>query len=120
MMQQQQQQQQQQQRMMMNNVPGGGMVNPNDPNGMIQPPPQQQPNPIFVFTTNLANEAASSVIKGQMRNIIEFHRHLPGTQEFLKNNGPHLMMQYPHPHPQAPGQMNKGPPGEFSVLFNRF
>ena len=62
----------------------------------------QQQNTVYVFTTSLANEAAAAVKSGQFRNIIEFHRSLPQTNEYLKNM--HLQQQ------MGPG--SRGPPNE--------
>jgi hypothetical protein len=59
------------------------MINPN--HGM---PPADQPylpnqNYIYVFDTNLANDAAESVRQGIMQNLVEFHQGLKATQSFL-------------------------------------
>jgi hypothetical protein len=43
----------------------------------------QTNNQIFVFTTQLANEAAESVLKNEHPNIIEFHKSLPSTAQYL-------------------------------------
>jgi hypothetical protein len=43
----------------------------------------QTNNQVFVFTTQLANEAAESVLKSEYPNIIEYHKSLPSTGQFL-------------------------------------
>lgn len=43
----------------------------------------QANNQVFVFTTQLANEAAESVLKNEHPNIIEFHKSLPSTAQYL-------------------------------------
>jgi hypothetical protein len=43
----------------------------------------QTNNQVFVFTTQLANEAAESVLKNEHPNIIEFHKSLPSTAQYL-------------------------------------
>lgn len=43
----------------------------------------QTSNQVFVFTTQLANEAAESVLKNEHPNIIEFHKSLPSTAQFM-------------------------------------
>jgi hypothetical protein len=43
----------------------------------------QANNQVFVFTTQLANEAAESVLKNEYPNIIEFHKSLPSTGQYL-------------------------------------
>jgi hypothetical protein len=85
-------------------MPGGG-AGPQGPPGLMGPngmpgvgpdqpgPMLQQQNTIFVFTTGLANEAANACVKGHFRNIIDFHRQLPATNEFLKNMHHQQMMQ---------------------------
>ena len=44
----------------------------------------QQQSQIFVFSTNLANKAAESVLQGQFQTIIAFHCSQPGTKKFLE------------------------------------
>ena len=86
--------------------PGGApMMGPLNPN---EAPPGgahflQQPNPIYVFSTSVANEAATAVIKGQNRSIIEYHRQLPQTIEFLKS----YQMQQQHQHQQQQMQQQQ-------------
>ena len=43
----------------------------------------QANNQVFVFTTQLANEAAESVLKNEHPNIIEYHKSLPSTAHYL-------------------------------------
>jgi hypothetical protein len=43
----------------------------------------QTNNQVFVFTTQVANEAAESVLKNEHPNIIEYHKALPNTAQFL-------------------------------------
>jgi hypothetical protein len=43
----------------------------------------QANNQVFVFTTQLANEAADSVLKNEYPNIIEYHKSLPSTTQYL-------------------------------------
>lgn len=43
----------------------------------------QTNNQVFVFTTQLANEAAESVLKNEHPNIIEYHKSLPSTAQYL-------------------------------------
>jgi len=85
----------------------------------------QQQNTIFVFTTGLANEAANAVSKGHCRSIIDFHRGLPATNEFLKNiqhhqQQHHLMQQQQGGHPQGmtppPQQINGRPSGGLPLM----
>ena len=44
----------------------------------------QQQSQIFVFSTQLANEAAEAVIHGQCPSIIAYHCGQPGTKKFLE------------------------------------
>jgi hypothetical protein len=43
----------------------------------------QANNQVFVFTTQLANEAADAVLKTEYPNIIEYHKSLPSTTSYL-------------------------------------
>lgn len=43
----------------------------------------QTNNQVFVFTTQLANDAAEAVLKNEHPNIIEFHKSLPSTTSYL-------------------------------------
>jgi hypothetical protein len=43
----------------------------------------QANNQVFVFTTQLANEAAEAVLKNEQPNIIEYHKSLPSTAAYL-------------------------------------
>lgn len=43
----------------------------------------QTNNQVFVFTTQLANEAAEAVLKNEHPNIIEYHKSLPSTASYL-------------------------------------
>jgi hypothetical protein len=43
----------------------------------------QANNQVFVFTTQLANEAADAVLKNEHPNIIEYHKSLPSTAQYL-------------------------------------
>ena len=43
----------------------------------------QTNNQVFVFTTQLANEAAEAVMKNDHPNIIDYHRALPSTTQYL-------------------------------------
>lgn len=70
--------------------PGPG---PMGPNGGPMPPQQQVPSDgqlvqqqseIFVFTTQLANEAAQAVQSGQYKNILSYHMDQPSTKSFLQ------------------------------------
>ena len=78
--------------------PGGPMgpcsgPGPMGPNGGPMPPQQQVPSDghmvqqqseIFVFTTQLANEAAQAVQSGQYKNILSYHMDQPNTKSFLQ------------------------------------
>lgn len=78
--------------------PGGPMgpcsgPGPMGPNGGPMQPQQQVPSEshlvqqqseIFVFTTQLANEAAQAVQSGQYKNILSFHMDQPSTKAFLQ------------------------------------
>ena len=44
----------------------------------------QQQNEIFVFTTQLANDAAEAVHSGQYKNLLSFHVDQPATKSFLQ------------------------------------
>ena len=44
----------------------------------------QQQSQIFVFSTELANKAAESVLSGQYKSIISFHCDQPGTKQMLQ------------------------------------
>ncbi len=46
----------------------------------------QANNQVFVFTTQLANEAAEAVLKNEHPNIIEYHKSLPSTTSYLSVN----------------------------------
>jgi len=86
------------------NGPPPHMMQPNqNPNEPGVAPFLQQQNTIFVFTTGLANEAAHACVKGHFRNIIEFHRQLPATNEFLKNIHHQQMMQQQQGRPGPNG-----------------
>ncbi len=87
--------------------PPHAMMHPNGNDPSVAPFLQQQ-NTIFVFTTGLANEAAHACVKGHFRNIIEFHRQLPATNEFLKNIHHQQMLQQQH---QGGGPGRPGPNG---------
>jgi hypothetical protein len=43
----------------------------------------QANNQVFVFSTLLANQAAESVLKSEYPNIIEYHKSLPSTAQYL-------------------------------------
>jgi len=43
----------------------------------------QANNQVFVFTTQLANEAADAVLKNEHPNIIEYHKSLSSTAQYL-------------------------------------
>lgn len=76
----------------------GGPMGPS-PNGPMGPGPNggpvqqqvpsdvslvQQQSEIFVFTTQLANEAAQAVQNGQYKNILSYHMDQPNTKSFLQ------------------------------------
>ncbi|UJR28641.1 hypothetical protein I4U23_009873 [Adineta vaga] len=69
----------------------------------------QTNNQVFVFTTQLANEAAESVLKNEHPNIVEFHKSLPSTAQYLNslsnnmNNNHNSLLG-------GPMHMNHGPP----------
>ena len=98
---------------MMNNNNNHGM----GPNGPMGPGPMcgphdgpflQQPNHIYVFTTAMANDAALSIVRGQNKSIIDYHRQLPSTIEFLKQ--PHLQGGHAMtPPPNLNGGPGRGP-----------
>lgn len=44
----------------------------------------QQQSQVFVFSTELANKSAESVIQGYYPTIIEFHRAQPKTKKYLE------------------------------------
>lgn len=46
----------------------------------------QQQSQIFVFTTNLANQAAEAVTSGGIQSIIAFHCNQPGTRAILEKH----------------------------------
>ncbi|CAF1086883.1 unnamed protein product [Rotaria sordida] len=82
----------------------------------------QTNNQVFVFTTQLANEAAESVLKNEHPNIIEYHKSLPSTTQYItsfsNNNhnsslgGPLMHMNLPpgcH-SPRTMQMMMPGPP----------
>ena len=52
----------------------------------------QQQSQIFVFSTNLANKAAESVLQGQFQTIIAFHCSQPGTKKFLEGRTLSLLL----------------------------
>lgn len=74
--------------------PGGGPGGPMQgitPNGPLGPNAQvsdaqlvQQQSEIFVFTTQLANDAAEAVHSGQYKNLLAFHMDQPATKKFLQ------------------------------------
>ena len=74
--------------------PGGGPSGPMQgmtPNGPLGPNPQvsdaqlaQQQSEIFVFSTQLANDAAEAVHSGQYKNLLSFHMDQPATKKFLQ------------------------------------
>ena len=43
----------------------------------------QANNQVFVFTTQLANEAAEAVLKNEYPTILEYHKSLPSTAQYL-------------------------------------
>ena len=43
----------------------------------------QTSNQVFVFTTQLANEAAEAVLKNDYPTILEYHKSLPSTVQYL-------------------------------------
>ncbi len=43
----------------------------------------QTNNQVFVFTTQLANEASEAVLKNEHPNIIEYHKSLPSTASYM-------------------------------------
>lgn len=102
------------------NYPGGPQQGPNNQNGpplsgmasqSDQPPHLQQQNTIYVFTTLLANEAASACVKGHFRNIIDFHRQL-NPNDFLKNiQHQQMMHQQGQQGPPGPPGSRPGPNG---------
>ncbi|KAK0044006.1 B-cell CLL/lymphoma 9-like protein [Biomphalaria pfeifferi] len=51
--------------------------------GSFEPPFMQQQSEIFVFSTQLANQAAESVRLGQCKSIIQYHMDHPNTKAFL-------------------------------------
>jgi hypothetical protein len=44
----------------------------------------QQQSQIFVFSTQMANDAAETVMAGQYKNILSFHMDQPSTKKFLQ------------------------------------
>ena len=74
--------------------PGSGPTGPMQgmtPNGPLGPNPQvsdaqliQQQSEIFVFSTQLANDAAEAVHSGQYKNLLSFHMDQPATKKFLQ------------------------------------
>lgn len=44
----------------------------------------QQQSQIFVFSTQMANDAAERVMAGQYKNILSFHMDQPNTKKFLQ------------------------------------
>ncbi|KAK2705333.1 protein BCL9 homolog isoform X2 [Artemia franciscana] len=70
----------------------------------------QQQSQIFVFSTQLANEAAEAVIHGQCPSIIAYHCGQPGTKKFLEH--PLKINQFSKNSSQILTQlaMKKGPP----------
>ena len=60
--------------------PNGGMPQQVASEGQLV----QQQSEIFVFTTQLANEAAQAVQGGQYKNILSYHMDQPATKNFLQ------------------------------------
>lgn len=113
--------------------PGGPMgpcsgPGPMGPNGGPMPPQQQVPSEgpmlqqqseIFVFTTQLANEAAQAVQSGQYKNILSYHMDQPSTKSFLQVPPPysytlptfyrHSGLGALHPLMSVKGDNNKPP-----------
>ena len=81
------QQQQQQQQQSMPPVPPSSSFMPMSPRNQYNltsdSPFLQTNNQVFVFTTQLANEAAEAVMKHEYPNIIEYHKSLPNTAQYL-------------------------------------
>ncbi|XP_055997435.1 B-cell CLL/lymphoma 9 protein-like isoform X2 [Ostrea edulis] len=46
----------------------------------------QQQSQIFVFSTQMANDAAETVMAGQYKNILSFHMDQPSTKKFLQKH----------------------------------
>lgn len=46
----------------------------------------QQQSQIFVFSTQMANDAAETVMAGQYKNILSFHMDQPNTKKFLQKH----------------------------------
>lgn len=75
---------------LMSNVLGGGNAsgnkqsNANSGNMDAQQQYMQQQSQIFVFSTNLANKSAESVLAGQYPTIIAYHCAQPRTKKFLE------------------------------------
>lgn len=53
-------------------------------NSTIDAQYMQQQSQIFVFSTNLANKAAESVLQGQFQTIVAYHCSQPGTKKILE------------------------------------
>ncbi|CAF1524121.1 unnamed protein product [Adineta steineri] len=108
-----QQQQQQQQQQSLSQLPPPSSYMPMSPRNQYSvtsdTPYLQTNNQVFVFTTQLANEAAESVLKNEHPNIIEYHKSLPSTSQYLNslsnnmNNSHNSLLG-------GPMHMNHGPP----------
>lgn len=71
--------------------PGGPLPPQQQPHqrggGQFIPPESpfmQQHSQIFVFSTDLANQAAAAVCQGQCKSIIDFHLDQPGIKDMLQ------------------------------------
>ena len=61
-----------------------GNVSQGQPHGGGDSPFMQHQSQIFVFSTNMANEAAESVLLGQYKDLISYHLDNPSTKKFLQ------------------------------------
>ncbi|XP_059175649.1 B-cell CLL/lymphoma 9-like protein [Physella acuta] len=75
----------------------------------LEPPFMQQQSEIFVFSTNMANQAAESVQQGHYKSILQFHMDHPETKAFLQKNP----LKANYRQGMAPNMMGgmKGQPG---------
>jgi hypothetical protein len=72
---------------MMGSGPGPGPQPPQRGGGQFIPPESpfmQQHSQIFVFSTDLANQAAAAVCQGMCKSIIDFHLDQPGIKDMLQ------------------------------------
>lgn len=65
-------------------MPPGGQTKAQQIQMSMEPPFMQQQSQIFVFSTNMANKAAESVVQGQYKSMLDFHLDQANTKKFLQ------------------------------------